>query len=97
MECILDYIQPLYSTSQTTYIFFKAQLNSIFSTAYLFDVFLALVTVHHELRVKRRERDQQDATNLMFIIKLSQHVPGIIMPIIRRIRVCTAAYGVLHC
>ena len=34
----------------------------------------------------------------MFIIKLlSQHVSGIIMPIIRRTRVCTAAYGVLHC
>ena len=33
----------------------------------------------------------------MFIIKLlSQHVWGIIMPIIRRTRVCTAAYGVLH-
>ena len=44
-----------------------------------------------------RERNQQDATNLMFIIKLlAQHVSGIIMPIIRRTRVCTAAYGVLH-
>ena len=44
-----------------------------------------------------RERNQQDATNLMFIIKLlSQHVSGIIMSIIRRTRVCTAAYGVLH-
>ena len=33
----------------------------------------------------------------MFIIKLlSQHVSGIIMPIIRRTRVGTAAYGVLH-
>ena len=33
----------------------------------------------------------------MFIIKLlSEHVSGIIMPIIRRTRVCTAAYGVLH-
>ena len=33
----------------------------------------------------------------MFIIKLlSQHVSGIIMPIIRRTTVCTAAYGVLH-
>jgi hypothetical protein len=33
----------------------------------------------------------------MFIIKLlSQHVSGIIMPIIRRTRVWTAAYGVLH-
>ena len=44
-----------------------------------------------------RERKQQDATNLIFIIKhLSQHVSGIIMPIIRRTRVCTAEYGVLH-
>ena len=34
----------------------------------------------------------------MFIIKLLfQHVSGIIMPIIRRTRVCTAAYFVLHC
>jgi len=33
----------------------------------------------------------------MFIIKLlSQQVSGIIMPIIRRTRVCTAAYAVLH-
>ena len=31
----------------------------------------------------------------MFIIKLSQHVSGIIMPIIRRTLMCTAAYGVL--
>ena len=44
-----------------------------------------------------RERNQQDATNLMFIIKLlSQHVSGIIMPVIRRTIVCTNAYGVLH-
>ena len=44
-----------------------------------------------------RQRNQRDATNLMFIIKLlSRHVSGIIMPIIRRTRVCTAAYGVLH-
>jgi len=33
----------------------------------------------------------------MFIIKLlSQNVSGIIMPIIRRIRPCTTAYGVLQ-
>jgi len=33
----------------------------------------------------------------MFIIKLlSQHVSGIIMPIIRRTRPCTTAYGVLQ-
>ena len=44
-----------------------------------------------------RERNQQDATNLMFIIKLSyKHVSGINMPIIRRTWVCSAAYGVLH-
>jgi len=44
-----------------------------------------------------REKNQQDATNLMFIIKLlSQHVSGIIMPFLRRTRVCTATYGVLH-
>ena len=50
-----------------------------------------------KINVGWRERNQQDATNLMFIIKLlSQHVSGIIMPIIRRTRLCTAAYGVLH-
>jgi len=44
-----------------------------------------------------RERNQQDATNPMFIMKrLSQHVSGIIMPIIRRTRLCITAYGVLH-
>ena len=43
------------------------------------------------------EINQQDATNPMFIIKLlSQHVSGIIMPIIRRTRPCITAYGVLH-
>ena len=42
-----------------------------------------------------RERNEQDATNPMFIIKLlSQHVSGIIMPIIRRSRPCTTACGV---
>jgi len=45
----------------------------------------------------RREINQQDATNLTFTIKsLSQHVSGIIMPIIRRKRPCITAYGVLH-
>jgi len=44
-----------------------------------------------------RERNQQDATNLMFIIKLlSQHVSDITMPIFRRTRLCTTAYDVLH-
>ena len=47
--------------------------------------------------VGRRERNQQDATNLMFFIKLlAQHVSGIIMPIFRRTRLCTTAYGFLH-
>ena len=42
------------------------------------------------MNIGRRERNKQDATNLMFIIKLlSQHVLVIIMPIIRRTRVCT--------
>ena len=49
------------------------------------------------MNVGWRERNQQDAANLMFIIKLlSQHVSGIIMPIFRRTRLCTAACGVLH-
>ena len=44
---------------------------------------------------QRREKNQQDATNPMFIIKLlSQHVSGIIMPIIGRTRPCATAYGV---
>jgi len=43
-----------------------------------------------------KRENQQDATNSMFIIKfLSQHVSGIIMPIIRRIRPCPTACGVL--
>jgi len=50
-----------------------------------------------DVNVGWRERNQQDATNLMFIIKLlSEHVSGIIMPIIRRTRRCITAYGVLH-
>jgi len=44
---------------------------------------------------KVKREDQQDATNSMFIIKLlSQHVSGIIMPIIRRTRPCPTASGV---
>jgi len=55
------------------------------------------VTSTDWLLIVRRERNQQDATNLVFIIKLlSQHVSGIIMPIIRRTRLCTAACGVVH-
>jgi len=49
------------------------------------------------MNVGWRERNQQDAINLMFIEVLSQHVSGIIMPIIRRTRPCTTAYGILHC
>ena len=46
---------------------------------------------------KLKRNNQQDATNSIFIIKLlSQHVSDIIMPIIRRIRPCTTACGVLH-
>jgi len=52
------------------------------------------VTVHREHKVKRG--NQQDATNSMFIIKLLfQHVSGIILPIIRRIRPCPTVCGVL--
>ena len=44
-----------------------------------------------------RQSYQQDATKLMYIIKfLSQNVSDIIMPIICRTSVCTAACGVLH-
>ena len=47
--------------------------------------------------VGRREINQQDATNTIFIIKLvSQHVSGVIMPITCRSRPCFTAYGVLH-
>ena len=52
----------------------------------------------NQLNIGWRDRNQQVAINLMFIVKLlSQHISGIIMPIIRRKRVCTTAYGVLHC
>jgi len=52
------------------------------------------VTTTQYFKVKRE--NEQDATNSMFIIKLpSQHVSGIIMPIIRRIRPCPTACGVL--
>ena len=45
---------------------------------------------------KVKRENQQDATNSMLIIKLlSQHVSGIIMPIIRRIRPCSTACGIL--
>jgi hypothetical protein len=48
------------------------------------------------VKVRWRE-NQQDANNLMFVLKyLSQLVSGIIMPIFRT-RLCTTAYGVLHC
>jgi len=49
------------------------------------------------MNVGWRERNQQDATNLMFIVELlSQHVSGIVMPIFRRTRLSVTAYGVLH-
>ena len=50
------------------------------------------------MNVGWRERNQQDATKLMFIIKLlSQHVSGIIMPIIRRTQaVCTQLASQFH-
>ena len=49
------------------------------------------------MNVGWRERSQKDATNLMFIIKLlSQHVSGIIMPIIRRTRVCNSNLQSAH-
>jgi len=42
-----------------------------------------------------KERDQQDATEHMFIInRLSQHVSGIIMSIVRRPRLFATTYGV---
>ena len=49
------------------------------------------------VKIRRREREnQQDATNSMLTIKIiSQHVSGIIMPITRRIILCTTACGVL--
>jgi hypothetical protein len=44
------------------------------------------------------ERNQQGATNLMFILNhLSQHVSVIIMPIFSGTKLFTTAYGVLHC
>jgi len=50
--------------------------------------------MHHERRVEREiERNQHDATNPMFINKLlSQHVSGIILPIIRRTNPWHTAY-----
>ena len=44
-----------------------------------------------------RKRNQQDATNLVFIIKLlSQHVSGFIMSIFRRTRLCYCSNSNLH-
>jgi len=43
-----------------------------------------------------KKENQRDSTNSIFIIKLlPQHVSGIIIPIIRRIRPCPTACGVL--
>jgi len=49
------------------------------------------------MNVGWRERNQQHATNPVFVTKLlSQHVSGIIMPIFRGTRLWITAYGVLH-
>ena len=56
-------------------------------------------SLHHDAKTSRwkREKNQQDATNLIFIIQLpSEHVSGIIMLSISRRRPCTTACGVLH-
>ena len=53
------------------------------------------MTVHHERRVKREKPTRCNESDVYYQT-LSQHVSGIIMPIIRRTRVCTAAYDVLH-
>ena len=75
--------------SGVTIIFMKS-LWSVFRAGVEFDL-----TITWSLW--SREINQQDATNPMFIIKLlSQHVSGIIMPIIRRTKPCITAYGVLH-
>ena len=77
---------------------FSTKLSSSYAFLYrvVFSMVFRRIGEMYCLRRVKRE-NQQDATNLMFIIKLlSQHVSGIIMPIVRRTRVCTAAYGVLH-
>jgi hypothetical protein len=52
---------------------------------------------HETLGTQGEERNQQDATNLIFILnQLSQYVSGITMPIFRRTRLFTTVYGVLH-
>ena len=49
-----------------------------------------IIRIHkHNNKIGWRERNQQDVTNLMFIIKLISTCSGIIMPIIMRTRVCT--------
>ena len=50
------------------------------------------------MNVGRRKRNQKDAANLVFIIKLIyQHVSGNIKPIFSRTRLRITANGVLHC
>ena len=72
-------------------------LGASFPFCFIYNYIGVLLSQTQLSYVGWRDRNQQDATNLMFIIKLlSQHVSGIIMPIIRRARVCTAAYGVLQ-
>ena len=88
-EHVASLIKTVRTQSSPVFMF---ALVRIYSERYLTWIYFA----HMVHNVGWRERNQQDATNLMFIIKLSQHVSGIIVPIIRRTIVCTAAYGVLH-
>ena len=77
-----------------TYCVFFARIVNILKS-FIYVIYSKFETT--DVIIGWRERNQQAATNLMFIIKLlSQHVSDIIMPIIRRTRVCTAAYGVLN-
>jgi len=67
-----------------------------FNIKNLYTVLTQKVYVFCVVLCKVKRENQQDATNSMFIIKLlSQHVSGTIMPIIRRIRPCPTACGVL--
>jgi hypothetical protein len=84
-------------TNQQTAVIIQSETNVLFAVARKVACPALKWRTNTHTALGRRERNQQDATNLMFIIKLlSQHVSGIIMPIIRRRRVCTFAYGVLH-
>jgi len=90
--CSCNWASELHTLQVTRQNFDALFLYMFFQ--YLNFVLLQLITV---VSKRWRERNQQDATNQMFIIKLlSQHVSGITIPIIRRARLCTTAYGVLH-